>query len=158
MLALPESAFPAYERVHVRVGKTPYVRFDSNDYSVPEAFVRKTLLVVADMKTVRIFDGSEEVGSHTRSWERDKQIEAPAHVRNLEKQKLRGREHRNIDRLYHSAPDLLKFLSVASSDENERHRLSAFLLRLTELCGPVAIESALEATRTIEANTVGPMA
>ena len=30
------------------MGKTPYVRFDLNDYSVPHAQVRKTLTVVAD--------------------------------------------------------------------------------------------------------------
>jgi transposase len=35
LLALPEHAYPLLEQVTVKVGKTPYVRFDLNDYSVP---------------------------------------------------------------------------------------------------------------------------
>ena len=35
LMPLPDDAFPAHDRVDVRVGKQPYVRFDRNDYSVP---------------------------------------------------------------------------------------------------------------------------
>jgi hypothetical protein len=35
-----------HERVEVRVGKTPYVRFDLNDYSVPHTHVQRTLTVL----------------------------------------------------------------------------------------------------------------
>jgi len=41
------ATLPADERVAVEVGKTPYVRFDLNDYSVPPTHVRRTLVVVA---------------------------------------------------------------------------------------------------------------
>jgi hypothetical protein len=34
MIPLAEDDFPAEVRVSVRVGKTPYLRFDKNDYSV----------------------------------------------------------------------------------------------------------------------------
>ena len=46
------------------VGKTPYVRFDLNDYTVPHTQVRKTLTVVADPERVRVLDGAEVVASH----------------------------------------------------------------------------------------------
>ncbi len=42
--------------------------FDSNDYSVPHTRVRRTLVVVADLRTVRILDGPEVVASHSRSY------------------------------------------------------------------------------------------
>ncbi|HET7158320.1 MAG TPA: IS21 family transposase, partial [Burkholderiales bacterium] len=45
LLALPDNAFPAQERIEVSVGKTPYARFDWNDYSVPHTHVRRTLSV-----------------------------------------------------------------------------------------------------------------
>jgi len=32
---LPANGYPTEERKQVSVGKTPYVRFDLNDYSVP---------------------------------------------------------------------------------------------------------------------------
>ena len=35
LLALPANPFVVEERLVVQVGKTPYVRFDLNDYSVP---------------------------------------------------------------------------------------------------------------------------
>ena len=35
----------------MKVGKTPYVRFDLNDYSVPHTHVRRTLAVLADEHT-----------------------------------------------------------------------------------------------------------
>ena len=34
--------FPAHERVEVEIGKTPYARFDLNDYSVPHDRTRRT--------------------------------------------------------------------------------------------------------------------
>lgn len=35
LLELPDNAFPTDERVSVSIGKTPYARYDWNDYSVP---------------------------------------------------------------------------------------------------------------------------
>jgi len=35
LMRLPDNPPPVHERVEVRVGKTPYVRFDLNDYSCP---------------------------------------------------------------------------------------------------------------------------
>jgi hypothetical protein len=48
LLKLPDNAYPLIERVAVKVGKTPYVRFDLNDYSVPHTQVERTLTVLAD--------------------------------------------------------------------------------------------------------------
>src|SRR6202046_3995750 len=41
LLPLPDNPAPLLERVAVKVGKTPYVRFDLNDYSVPHIHVRR---------------------------------------------------------------------------------------------------------------------
>jgi hypothetical protein len=43
LMSLPEHDYPVAERVEVHVGKTPYVRFDLNDYSIPHTHVRRTL-------------------------------------------------------------------------------------------------------------------
>ena len=37
LLPLPSEPFPCAEQVAARAGKTPYVRFDRNDYSVPQS-------------------------------------------------------------------------------------------------------------------------
>ncbi|MGH8480810.1 MAG: Mu transposase domain-containing protein, partial [Gammaproteobacteria bacterium] len=57
LLPLPDNPFPTEERVEVGVRKTPYVRFDLNDYSLPHTHVHRTLLVLATLETVRILDG-----------------------------------------------------------------------------------------------------
>lgn len=44
--------FPTNERLPVEVGKTPYARFDLNDYSVPHDRVRRTVTVVASLDQV----------------------------------------------------------------------------------------------------------
>jgi len=56
-LVVKAIAPPVHERVEVRVGKTPYVRFDLNDYSVPHTHVQRTLTVLADPHELRIVDG-----------------------------------------------------------------------------------------------------
>jgi hypothetical protein len=55
--------------VAVKVGKTPYVRFDLNDYSVPHEQVLQTLTVVADPLQVRIVDGQTVLATHRRSYD-----------------------------------------------------------------------------------------
>src|SRR5262249_6632649 len=70
LIPLPNEPFPVHERVEVEVGKTPYARFDLNDYSVPHDRVSRTLVVLADLETVRIADGTTLVATHSRSWDR----------------------------------------------------------------------------------------
>ena len=58
LLPLPDEPFPCEETLAVQVGKTPYVRFDLNDYSVPHTHVRRQLAVLADLETVRVVDAA----------------------------------------------------------------------------------------------------
>jgi transposase len=104
LLSLPPAPFPAFDRVEVQVGKTPYVRFDLNDYSVPHELVGKTLVVFATMETVRILDGAQVVAQHRRSFDRHRVIEEPRHIEALVELKRRARRGRGIDRLQRTAP------------------------------------------------------
>lgn len=62
LLPLPgDHPFPTHERVEVQVGKTPYVRFDLNDYSVPHDRTQRTLVVLGDLEQVRVADGTEVI-------------------------------------------------------------------------------------------------
>src|SRR5271168_1692166 len=93
LLALPDNPPPLLEHVAVSVGKTPYVRFDLNDYSVPHSHVRRILTVLADPHEVRIIDGASMLACHPRSYDRDAQIELPGHVEALVEQKRAARQH-----------------------------------------------------------------
>jgi len=54
---LPDNPYPIYERMAVATRKTPYVRFDLNDYSIPHTHVQRTLTLIADPEEVRVLDG-----------------------------------------------------------------------------------------------------
>lgn len=131
LLALPITDFPTHERKEVKVGKTPYVRFDGNDYSVPHDRVRRVLVVFADLDRVRIFDDRELVAEHPRSFDRGVQTEDAAHIEALAEQKRHASRHRAIDRLQEAAPASRDFL-VAVAERggnlgNVTHRLSQLL-------------------------------
>jgi transposase len=106
LLALPDNPYPAEERVVVEVGKTPYVRFDLNDYSVLHTCTQRSLVVLATPTTVRVLDPVSEaiVGCHARSWDRDQQIEDSSHIEGLVQHKRAAKQHRAIDRLHAALP------------------------------------------------------
>ena len=104
LVALPDNPFPCEERVEVQAGKSPYIRFDANDYSIPHHYVGRTLVVSATLDTVRILDAATVLATHRRSFDRGCQVEDPAHIEALERHKRLAREHRATDRLHHAAP------------------------------------------------------
>jgi len=114
LLALPNEPFPCEKRVIVRAAKTPYVRFDLNDYSIPHTHVRRTLEVLAGIDTVRAVDGATVLAVHPRSFDRRQQIEQPSHIQALVDHKRARRAHRAIDRSHHAAPSAAKFFALAA--------------------------------------------
>lgn len=83
LLVLPADGFPVGEIKAVAVGKTPYVRFDLNDYSIPHGCVQRTLTVAASPDQVRILDGQTLIATHRRSYDHRQQIEIPGAHRYL---------------------------------------------------------------------------
>lgn len=90
---LASDDFPVEERVEVRAGKTPDVRFDRNDYSVPHTHVCRLLIVLATDDRVRVVDPekpTELLADHRRSFDRDQRVEHEGHVRALVEEKRRA--------------------------------------------------------------------
>jgi transposase len=119
LMTLPGAPYPVAERVEVVIGKTPYARFEGNDYSVPHEMVGTTLTVVATMKSVRVLDGVEEVARHRRSFSKGERIDDPRHVRDLVRMKKRAHRGRVLDLLQRSVPASTEFLAeVARRNQN----------------------------------------
>ena len=142
LLALPEREYPVGERVAVTVGKTPYVRFDLNDYSVPHTHVCRTLSVVADGR-VRVLDGVQELACHARSWDRGAQIEDASHVQALVDHKRGARAHRACDRLAQAVPASAELLKRAGERGHNLGSITAALMRLLERYGAKALQPAI---------------
>jgi transposase len=105
LLPLPEHPLETDLVRAVRSGKTPYVRFDRNLYSIPHELVRKPLTLVAGPTQVRVLDGGREVARHARSYASEACVEDPAHVEALVRWKRNARELKGRDRLRALVPE-----------------------------------------------------
>jgi len=113
LLTLPDNPFNSDEVKQVRAAKTPYIRFDLNDYSIPHQQVQKTLTVHADLKTVRIIDGDELIAQHPRHFGQGEQIENEEHINALWLAKTHAKLHRGQDRLSHASSHSADLLQQA---------------------------------------------
>jgi len=130
LLPLPDNPFDTRECQQVRAAKTPYVRFDLNDYSIPHALVKSTLTVSACLKKVRIIDGNKEVAGHQRSFSKGEQIEDEKHINALWLAKTNAKEHRGQHRISHACEQASLFLQQSIE---RGHVLKATLRKLNQL-------------------------
>jgi O-antigen/teichoic acid export membrane protein len=79
MIPLPKQWPEAGWRIQAHVTDRPYVRFDSNEYSVAPAASGQTVWIVADLEHVEVRCDDELVASHPRVWSRDATVTDPAH-------------------------------------------------------------------------------
>jgi len=79
-MALSQDTCPVDARVEVTVTKTPNLRIDLNDFSIPHTHVRSTVTVLARAQCVRVFDGATILVNHVRCYDFGVQVELTALV------------------------------------------------------------------------------
>jgi len=144
LIALPDNRFDTEERVAVRIGKTPYARFDRNDYSVPPAYVRRTLTVLASLERVRILDGEATIAEHIRSFDAGAQVEDPRHIEQLLEYKRAGRLHRGYDRLTLAVAQTASLIELAAAHSLPIMPLVSALGRLLDDYGAAEMQLAVD--------------
>lgn len=157
LITLPDNPFPCDEVEQVSCGKTPYVRFDLNDYSVPHTYTRKTLTVQASLSTVKIMDGSELIAEHPRSYDKSLQIENEEHIQKLIGQKRQASQHRGQDRIVHAIDCGQAFLTAAAGKGYVLKSTCKQLNSLLDDYGAAALDTAMQAALKSESphpNTV----
>jgi transposase len=146
LLALPANPYPCELQLAVKVNKTPYVRFDLNDYTIPHTHVRRTLTVRADPHQVRILDGADLLATHVRSYDRGAQIEIATHIDALVARKREARHHRGLDHLAQAAPASQTLMLRAAERGGNLGNITANLLRLLDRYGAAELQAAIEET------------
>jgi transposase len=152
---LPLAAHPFETDVMrtVTSGKTPYVRFDRNAYSIPHTHVRRPLTLLASASTVRVIAGTEELARHTRSYDSGQTIEHEAHVAGLIDATRQANPSSARDRLRLAVPAVATLLErLAARGESLRGHV-ARLLALLEDYGPQELGAAIE--RALERDALG---
>lgn len=143
LLPLPEHDFPCDLIKPIASGKTPYIRFDLNDYSIPSKLVRRPLTVAASESEVRVLDGTEVVAKHPRSYDRGRKIEHRPHLEELAVDKQRAAELRGRDRLTASCPRAHALLEQIALRGGHLGGTTSRLLRLVDRYDAPSIDRAI---------------
>jgi transposase len=143
LLPLPMHPIECDRVQPVASGKTPYVRFDLNDYSIPHTLVRRPLTLVASETEVRILDGEAEVARHARSYDRARRVEAPAHIAELAREKRRAHELRGRDLLRSVCKHADAMLAALAERGDNIGGHTARLMQLLERYGAADLDRAL---------------
>ena len=165
LMPLPENPYSCDSIYTVRSGKTPYVRFDLNDYSIPFELVRKPLTLISSENEIRILDEGKEAARHPRSFDRGETVEDERHISALVEAKRSARQSRGMTRLFRAVPGAKALLervvergqSLGTAtkqlermlDEYGEKELSAAVERVNEkaLSAPSAVAQLLEQER-----------
>jgi transposase len=143
LLPLPKHPFECDAVRAVRSGKTPYVRFDLNDYTIPHTLVRKPLTLVASETTVRVLDGVAEVASHARSYDRGRTFEQPGHIEALANEKRHAHELHGRDRLRSLCSHADAFIAALAQRGVSMARHTTSLIKLLDRHGPEELDRAI---------------
>ena len=154
LLPLPEHPFPTDRVVPVRSGKTPYVRFDKNDYSIPHTHIREPLTLLASETQVRIVDATQTlIARHERCYDRSRHIEDPAHIAALARQKRNAYSHKTgRQRIIQACPHARAFFAELCRRDQPLAHHTLTLGRLLDAYGAAALERAL--TTAIERGAI----
>jgi transposase len=158
LLRLPEHRFECDLLRVVSSGKTPYVRFDRNLYSIPHTLVRRPLTLVASAELVRLLNGEREVARHRRSYETGATIEDPEHVEGLARDKRNAREARGRDRLGQLVPETERLFEELAMRGANLGGNAARLLRLLDDYGTDELRAAVSIAIEREAYGAGSIA
>jgi len=80
MIPLPDVPPPTEWRLSTRVGRHPFLNFDSNLYSVHPDVMGCIVQLVADLNRVRVLCDGKLAASHDRCWARGGTVSDPTHI------------------------------------------------------------------------------
>ena len=143
LLALPAHPLETDRIVTIRSGKTPYLRFDRNDYSIPHRLIREPLTLCASPTEIRILDADQEVARHVRSYDKGRRIEDPAHLDGLADAKRKARLRRGRTPLVDAVPVAQAMLEEMMSRGEHIGTATRQLLVLLDLYGPDELAAAI---------------
>ena len=143
LLPLPLHPFPTDLLLPVQAGKTIYLRFDLNDYSIPPSAVGRNLTLVASPSLVRILQGNEEIARHRRSYDRHQLVLDPAHQKALLEEKRKALGSTPGGRLAQAVPESEALLDAAFARGESVGSQTVQLLKLLDSYGREPLGSAI---------------
>lgn len=158
LLPLPAHPFETDVMRPVVSGKTPYVRFDRNSYSIPHTHVRRPVTLLASLTTVRVVAGTEEIARHTRSYDTGQAIEQEAHIAGLVAATRQANPSSARDRLRLAIPAVAPLLERLAARGESLRVHTARLLALLDDYGPQELGTAIAVALERDALGAGAIA
>ncbi len=143
LLPLPAHPFATDVLRAVASGKTPYVRFDRNSYSIPHTHVCRPVTLLASATTVRIVVGTEEIARHARSYDTGQTIEDLAHLDGLLAATRQANPSTGRDRLRLAVPAIATLFERLAARGDSLRAHTARLLALLDDYGPHELAAAV---------------
>ena len=153
LLPLPAHPFATHVMRTVISGKTPYVRFDRNSYSIPHTHGRRPVTLLASPTTVRVITGTEEIARHARSYDTGQVIEQAAHIAGLVAATRQANPSTARDRLRLAIPAVATLLERLAARGESLRVHTARLLALLDDSGPQELGAAI--ARALERDALG---
>ena len=148
LMPLPPNHFCCESMHTVRSGKTPYVRFDLNDYSIPFELTRKPLTLLCDESKVRILNEGQEVARHPRSYDRGETVEDERHISALVEAKRSAKQVRGMTRLLSAVPGAKALLERVVEDGQSLGAATKQLEEMLDDYGAMELENAVAQVNT----------
>ena len=159
LLPRPEHPYSCDRVLTVSSGKTPYIRFDLNDYSIPDDQVQKPLTLIASNSEVRIVNTQGQLfARHERCWDRGQTIEDPKHIAALADNKRHAHQLRGRDRLRLSCKHADAFIDALARRNEAMGTHTRRLLQLLDDHGADALDAALAVAINKETISAGAVA
>jgi transposase len=143
LLPLPAHPLETDRLISLHSGKTIYLRFDLNDYSIPPTAVGRPLTLLASPASIRILQDGIEIARHRRSWDRRQVIEDPAHRQALLEEKRRALGASPSGRLRLAVPESEALLQEIFRRGESLGPASVQLLQLLDDYGAQQLRSAI---------------
>jgi transposase len=153
LLPLPAHPFATEVLRAVTSGKTPYVRFDRNHYSIPHTHVRRPVTLLANATLVRIVAGAVEIARHARSYDTGQTIEDLAHLEGLLAATRQANPSTGRDRLRLAVPAIATLFERLAARGDALRAPTVRLLALLDDYG--APELAAAVARALERDALG---
>jgi transposase len=143
LLALPATLPETDSVIPAVVDKTAFIRLDTNRYSVPAVYARRTLTVAVDDRVVRVLDGAQEVARHPRCWGRHQVIELRLHREALVAEKRKARDLKGRDRLHAEVPQIDLLLERWVDAGRNIGSMVGSTIKLLDAYGPAVLREAI---------------
>jgi len=130
LLELPALPYQPYRVIPALIGKTAFVDFDTNRYSVPTDCVGRQATIVAYPDHLEIIVEGRKRAYHVRSFARNQKIEHPAHRRGLLERTPHGKYERILRLMCRMGHEIGTFINQAETDGEEPLDTAHSLFRL----------------------------